>query len=35
MKKDSSLGDFIEDTNALIPVDAAVQNALKSSTTKF
>ena len=28
------MGDFIEDTNALIPVDAAVQNALKSSTTK-
>jgi len=33
-EEDSSLGDFIEDTNALIPVDAAVQNALKSSTTK-
>ena len=33
-EEDSSLGDFIEDTNALIPVDAAVQTALKSSTTK-
>ena len=31
---DSSLGDFIEDTNALIPVDAAVQTGLKNSTTK-
>jgi RNA polymerase primary sigma factor len=31
---DSSLGDFIEDTNALIPVDAAIQTGLKNSTTK-
>jgi RNA polymerase primary sigma factor len=31
---DSSLGDFIEDTNALIPVDAAIQAGLKNSTTK-
>ena len=31
---DSSLGDFIEDTNALIPVDAAIQTVLKNSTTK-
>ena len=26
--------DFIEDSNALIPVDAAVQTALKNTTTK-
>jgi RNA polymerase primary sigma factor len=31
---DSTLGDFIEDTNALIPVDAAVQTALRNTTTK-
>ncbi len=31
---DSTLGDFIEDSNALIPVDAAVQTALKNTTTK-
>jgi len=33
-EEDSSLGDFIEDTNALIPVDAAIQTGLKNSTTK-
>jgi RNA polymerase primary sigma factor len=31
---DSTLGDFIEDSNALIPVDAAVHTALKNTTTK-
>ena len=34
MKKIVHLGDFIEDSNALIPVDAAVQTALKNTTTK-
>ncbi len=33
-EEDSTLGDFIEDSNALIPVDAAVQTALKNTTTK-
>lgn len=30
---DSSLGDFIEDTNAVLPLDAAVQGNLRDSVT--
>jgi len=33
-EEDTSLGDFIEDKNALIPVDAAIQSGLRSTTTK-
>ena len=33
-EEDGSLGDFIEDQNAIIPVDAAINSNLKSSTTK-
>ena len=32
---DSSLGDFIEDKNALVPVDAAVKSSLRITTTKI
>ena len=28
-------GDFIEDKNALIPVDAAIQSGLRNTTTKI
>ncbi len=31
----SFLGDFIEDSNALLPIDAAVQENLKEATTKI
>tara|TARA_R110000868_G_scaffold262401_1_gene520989 strand:- start:161775 stop:163772 length:1998 start_codon:yes stop_codon:yes gene_type:complete len=31
---DSNLGDFIEDTNAVLPIDAAMQKNLRDSTTK-
>jgi RNA polymerase primary sigma factor len=31
---DSNLGDFIEDTNAVLPIDAALQKNLRDSTTK-
>jgi RNA polymerase primary sigma factor len=34
-EEDSNLGDFIEDKNALIPVDAAIQSGLKNTTTKI
>jgi RNA polymerase primary sigma factor len=34
-EEDSSLGDFIEDKNALIPVDAAIQSGLRNTTTKI
>ena len=32
---DSSLGDFIEDKNALVPVEAAIKNSLRATTTKI
>ena len=32
---DSSLGDFIEDTNAILPIDAAVQGNLRDSVTQI
>ena len=34
-EEDGSLGDFIEDTNALIPIDAAVHSNLKETTTRI
>ena len=34
-EEDSSLGDFIEDKNALQPLDTAVQSNLSESTTKI
>ena len=34
-EEDSSLGDFIEDQNALIPIDAAIRTNLSESTTKI
>jgi len=34
-EEDSSLGDFIEDKNALIPIDAAIRSNLSDSTTKI
>ena len=33
-EEDGSLGDFIEDKNALIPIDAAVNSNLRGATTK-
>ena len=33
-EEDSSLGDFIEDKNAILPVDAAIQSNLRETTTK-
>lgn len=33
-EEDSSLGDFIEDTNAVQPVDAAIRNNLRDSVTQ-
>src|SRR6056300_1531284 len=33
-EEDSYLGDFIEDINVLLPVDAAVQSNLRETTTK-
>jgi RNA polymerase primary sigma factor len=33
-EEDSHLGDFIEDKNAIIPVDAAIQANLKETTTR-
>ena len=33
-EEDSYLGDFIEDKNVLLPVDAAVQSNLRETTTK-
>ena len=33
-EEDSHLGDFIEDKNAVIPVDAAIQNNLKETVTR-
>src|SRR5438477_10270118 len=33
-EEDSHLGDFIEDKNAVIPVDAAIQSKLKETVTR-
>ena len=33
-EEDSHLGDFIEDKNAVIPVDAAIQSNLKETVTR-
>jgi RNA polymerase primary sigma factor len=33
-EEDSHLGDFIEDKNAIIPLDAAIQSNLREATTK-
>ncbi|MGH6946046.1 MAG: RNA polymerase sigma factor RpoD [Kiloniellales bacterium] len=33
-EEDSHLGDFIEDKNAIIPLDAAIQNNLRETTTR-
>ncbi len=33
-EEDSSLGDFIEDKNAILPVDAAIQASLRETTTR-
>ncbi|MCV9964615.1 RNA polymerase sigma factor RpoD [Pararhizobium sp. BT-229] len=33
-EEDSSIGDFIEDKNAVLPLDAAVMSNLRSATTK-
>ena len=34
-EEDSSLGDFIEDKNTIIPLDAAIHVNLKDTTTKI
>ena len=31
---DSNLGDLIEDTNAILPIDAAIQSNLRETTTR-
>ena len=33
-EEDSSLGDFIEDKNAVLPIDAAIQASLRETTTR-
>jgi len=33
-EEDSHLGDFIEDTNAVLPIDAAIQSSLRETTTR-
>jgi RNA polymerase primary sigma factor len=33
-EEDSHLGDFIEDTNAIQPIDAAIQSGLRETTTR-
>ena len=33
-KKDSHLGDLIEDKNAILPIDAAIQSNLRETTTR-
>lgn len=33
-EEDSQLGDFIEDTNAILPIDAAIQANLRETTTR-
>ncbi len=34
-EEDGQLGDFIEDKNALVPIDAAVQSNLRETTTRI
>ena len=34
-EEDSSLGDFIEEKNALIPIEAAVKSSLRDTTTRI
>src|SRR6266487_6285182 len=33
-EEDSRLGDFIEDKNAILPIDAAIQSNLRETTTR-
>src|SRR5499433_3792741 len=33
-EEDSHLGDFIEDRNAVLPIDAAIQSSLRETTTR-
>ncbi len=33
-EEDSHLGDFIEDSNAILPIDAAIQSNLRETTTR-
>jgi RNA polymerase primary sigma factor len=33
-EEDSHLGDFIEDKNAILPIDAAIQSSLRETTTR-
>ena len=33
-EEDSLLGDFIEDKNAILPIDAAIQSNLRETTTR-
>ena len=33
-EEESHLGDFIEDTNAILPLDAAIQSELRETTTR-
>jgi RNA polymerase primary sigma factor len=33
-EEDSHLGDFIEDKNAVLPIDAAIQSSLRETTTR-
>ena len=33
-EEDSQLGDFIEDKNAILPLDSAIQENLKETTTR-
>jgi RNA polymerase primary sigma factor len=33
-EEDSSLGDFIEDNNAVLPIDAAIRSSLRETTTR-
>jgi RNA polymerase primary sigma factor len=33
-EEDSHLGDFIEDKNAILPIDAAIQTNLRETTTR-
>ena len=33
-EEDSHLGDFIEDKNAILPIDAAIQSNLREATTR-
>jgi RNA polymerase primary sigma factor len=34
LEEDSHLGDFIEDKNAILPIDAAIQSNLRETTTR-